>query len=126
MKYKKVLIVEDDRWFADAIAVVLKNNHFKTKISPHVVAAIDDIDDFAPDYIIMDLLLVGSTAFTLMNELQSHSDLAAIPIIICSNLAGQLHLEDLQAYGVRDLLDKTTMKPDDILSAIERLGDDSK
>ena len=114
----KILLVEDDQWFAETIDENLKTNGYKTKISPHAVAAINDIDDFQPDVIIMDLLLTGSTAFNLMNELQSHADLAKIPIVICSNLSAQLKLKDLKPYGAKALLDKTSMKPGDIITEI--------
>ena len=119
----KILLVADDQWFAETISNTLKNNGYETKISPHAVAAINDIDDFSPDVIIMDLLLTGSTAFNLMNELQSHADLAEIPIVICSNLSAQLRLKDLEPYGVKALLDKTSMKPNDVLAEIKTLKD---
>lgn len=118
---KKILIVEDDQWFADTISSVIKKNNYKPKISPHIVAAINDVDKFKPQIIIMDLLLVGSTAFNLMHELQSHSDLSKIPIIVCTNLGEQLNLKDLKPYGVYELLDKTKMQPEDIVLAIKRI-----
>ncbi|MBP9668428.1 response regulator [Candidatus Saccharibacteria bacterium] len=117
----KILLVEDDQWFAETIAESLKVAGYEIKISPHAVAAINDIDDFNPNIIIMDLLLTGSTAFSLMNELQSHEDLSAIPVIICSNLSAQLNLDDLKPYGAKALLDKTTMTPKDIIYEIKNL-----
>lgn len=126
MKSRKVLIIEDDQWFAEALALVLKKHHYKTKISPHIIAAIKDVDDFLPDLMVMDLLLAGSTAFNLMNELQSHADLAKIPIVVCTNLAESLSLEDLRPYGVVDLIDKSTMKPEDIIKALNGILDSGK
>ena len=47
--------------------------------------------------IILDVLLPGPNAFTLLHELQSHSDLAGIPIILCTNSADQFMNDDLSS-----------------------------
>ena len=115
---KKILIIDDDQWFADILSTTLAEGGFETKWSAHVIDAMSDIDDFLPDVIISDILLVGSTAFNLFNELQSHSDLSKIPIIICSNLGGQLDIGQLTPYGVQAVLEKATMRPGDLRDAI--------
>ena len=120
---RKILIIEDDNWFADTLSSLLSSKGFETQVSPHVVAAIKDVDEFKPQIIIVDLLLAGSTAFTLLNEFQSHSDLADIPVIVCSNISEHLKLEDLQPYGVKALIDKAQMQPEDIIVSIRRLED---
>ncbi len=118
MSDKKVLIVDDDRWLAEQQVRTLKQAGFKAAVSPHALAAIEDIDNFKPDVIILDVLLPGSTGFALMHELQSHSDISRIPIILCTSLAGDVSLDNLKPYGVRRLLDKSTMQPDDIVAAV--------
>jgi DNA-binding response OmpR family regulator len=112
------LIVEDDVWTAENHARVLMAAGYKTAIAPHAISAIHLVDDFKPDVIILDILLTGSTAFALMNELQSYSDTGMIPVVICSNLASDLDADDLSAYGIKRILDKSTMEPDDIVAAV--------
>ena len=113
-----VLIVEDDRWLAEQYSRVLSKVGYKVKVTSHALAAVQAIDDVHPDAIILDVLLTGSTAFTLLHELQSYGDTGAIPIILCTNLAGELSLEDLKPYGVRRIIDKTKMIPDDLTIAL--------
>lgn len=115
---KKVLIVDDDRWLAEQQVRTLTRAGFKTAVSPHALAAIEDIDNFKPDVIVLDVLLPGNTGFGLMHELQSHSDISQIPIILCTSLAADVSIENLRPYGVRRLLDKSTMQPDDIVAAV--------
>jgi len=115
---KKVLIVDDDRWLAEQQVHTLTKAGFRVEVSPHAIAAIGDIDSFHPDAIILDILLPVSTGFTLMHELQSHGDMSKIPIILCTSLAGDMSLDNLKPYGVRRLLDKATMHPDDIVAAV--------
>lgn len=117
----RVVIVEDDKWLGEQYERVLRRENFVVFYAPHAVAAIDLIDEVSPQVIILDVLLVGTTALALLHELKSHSDLAAIPIILVSNLADELRMEDVASYGVKLILDKTTMQPDDIVTATKRV-----
>jgi CheY-like chemotaxis protein len=117
-KQPSVLIVEDDEWLAEQQSRVLTKAGYTTTISPHAMAAIDAVDDDRPDAIVLDMLLTGSTAFALMHELQSYGDTGSIPIILCTNLAASISLDDVKPYGVKRILDKTTMAPDDVVTAV--------
>lgn len=117
-----VLIVEDDKWLAEQFARVIKMAGYETTVSLHALAAIEAIDNVNPCVIILDVLLTGSTAFTLLHELQSYTDIGKIPIILCTNLASEFKFEDLEAYGVKKILDKTTMVPNDLVDAIKSVS----
>ena len=114
----RVVVVEDDTWLAEHYLRVLRRANYETYHAPNPLAAIDIIDDVRPHAILLDVLLTGTTALALLHELQSHSDLADIPVILATNLADQIELDDVQSYGVRRILDKTTMHPDDITTAL--------
>lgn len=118
MNSATILIVEDDKWFAEQHARVLSMAGYKTFISQHALAAIQAVDDVHPDVIILDVLLTGSTAFALLHELQSYGDTGKMPIVLCTNLATEMSLEDLKPYGVKKILDKAVMKPDDVVAAV--------
>jgi CheY-like chemotaxis protein len=113
-----VLLVEDDPWLAELEAGVLAHAGYEVTMAPHAPSAIAKIDEKQPDVIILDVLLTGSTAFALLHELQSYSDTKDVPIILCTNMAESLNLEDLKMYGVRRIIDKTTMQPDDLAAAV--------
>ncbi len=114
----KVLLVEDDAWLAELEAGVLSKAGFEVILAPHAPAAIELIDSAQPEVIVLDVLLTGTTAFALLNELQSYSDTGKVPIILCTNLAEQLSIDRLKEYGVRRVVDKTTMHPDDLVAAV--------
>lgn len=117
----RVLLVEDDAWLAEMEQTVLSEAGYEVIIAPHALAAIDYIDTSVPDVIILDVLLAGSTAFSLLNELQSHGDTHSIPIILCTNLAEQFTSSQLKEYGVKRVVDKTTMHPNDLVVAVRAL-----
>lgn len=116
-----VLIVEDDEWLAEQHVRTLAGVGIRSEFVPHALAAIDAIDSVVPDCIVLDVLLAGPNAFTLLHELQSHADLAGIPVILCTNNADSIAEEDVAVYGVRRVLDKTTMRPGDLIAAIRKV-----
>ncbi len=118
MSKKTVLIVDDDAWLAELYARVLQKAGYTTHVSPHAIDAMSAIDDVHPDVIILDVLLTGNTAFTLLHELQSYGDTGAIPVILCTNLAADISLDDVKPYGVKRILDKSVMVPEDTVAAV--------
>lgn len=118
---KKVLLVEDDAWLAEMEMNVLSEAGYDVVGAPHALAAIELIDRGRPDVIVLDVLLAGSTAFALLNEIKSYDDTQTIPIILCTNLAEQFDNGKLKEYGVRRVVDKTTMHPHDLVVAVKAI-----
>ncbi|NCU39228.1 response regulator [Candidatus Saccharibacteria bacterium] len=116
----RVLIVEDDAWQREHVSRVLTKHGYQTAESAHALEAIVHIDVFKPDVIVLDIMLPGPNGFVLLHELQSHSDLARIPIIVMSTHS-DVTLEELQPYGVKVVLDKASMRPDDIVAAVRKV-----
>lgn len=116
-----VLIVEDDALLAEHYRRVLLRYGYRSKHVRSAEAAIDAIDKYAPDVLLVDMLLTGTNVMSLLNELQSHDDLARIPVILASNLASTLTLKDLEPYGVKSILDKSSMQPLDIVACVRGL-----
>jgi twitching motility two-component system response regulator PilH len=115
-----VLIVEDDEWLADQYKHMLDAAGIKASHVPHALAAINALDTSPPDVLILDVLLPGANAFTLLHELRSHADLVSIPVVLCTSSADQLAREDMAVYGIKTILDKTTMHPEDLVAAVKR------
>lgn len=120
MKRLYILIVEDDQWLAEQYVRTLEAAGFSAMFTADATEAMSLIDERVPDALLLDVLLPGGNIFRLIHELRSHSDLAAIPIILCTNSAEQLAAEDMASYGVATVLDKATMKPEDIVAAIKK------
>ena len=118
---KKLLIVEDDKNWADILCRYAAMVGADTRVVVSGGQAMEMIDDWRPDAIVLDMLLAGETAVALLNELRSHADLARLPIVVCSN-AG-VNLADLQPFGVRALLDKASMLPDEVRAVFSEVLD---
>lgn len=113
-----VLIVEDEPWLAQQFVRSLDTAGFTNRVTTNGLVAMDLIDELHPRVLIVDMLLTGGTVLPLLHELQSYTDTGSIPVVLCTNLAAELSGVDLQYYGVRRIIDKTTMHPDDIVAAV--------
>lgn len=115
-----ILLIEDDQWLADSYLVVLRaQGHEVTQLST-AHEAMEWMKTQIPALIIADVLLGDHNSFTLFHELQSYPDTASIPVIVCTTLGkGQFSGAQLSSYGIVEVLDKTTLTPDQLLLAIE-------
>jgi len=114
----RVLIIEDDEWLAAQHARSLTREKYDVHVVANALDAVVAVDEFKPDALLMDVLLPGSTAFALLSELKSYSDTSEIPVVLCTNIAEDVTLENTKAYGVKRILDKATMHPSDVPAAI--------
>lgn len=115
----KILLVEDDKWFAESLINSFSNIRpdFKLKHSLSAAEAIIAIDEFQPDLILLDLVLSNINGLTLLQEMQSYDDTKKIPIIILTSMAAELDMATLSKLGVRKILDKASVSPQEIITA---------
>jgi CheY-like chemotaxis protein len=112
-----ILIVEDDMLLADCYIRWLRAAQHVTQHVSNAQDAIDAVDTTKPDVILLDVLLPGANGIQLLHTLRTYTDLADIPIIMCSNaLPG--HMPDVQGYGVVAVLDKSTLTRERLQEAI--------
>lgn len=115
----KVLLIEDDIWLSELLAGVLDRAGYDVSTVTSAIVAVDSVDDESPDVIVADVLLSGSTIFPLLHELQTYQDTSAIPVVLCTNIADQFTKDELASYGVRRVVDKSTMEPSDVIAAVK-------
>ena len=116
-KLPLVYVIEDDLEMSELYEKYLAGVARVRKYTD-AVSAISVIDEEKPKMIILDLLLDGPDGFTFLNEIVSYKKTAKIPVLLVSSL-GISSAEDLRDYGVVDILDKETMKPEDLREAIK-------
>lgn len=116
-----VLVIDDDQWLSSQFQRILTRAGFIVHVAHNALEGIAAIDTYKPQVIVLDIFMPGPNGIVLLHEIRSHSDLAQTPIVVCSNSASDVPHGDLSAYGVRTILDKTTMQPDDIVAAVKRV-----
>ena len=78
---QKILIVDDDNNIAELISLYLTKECFDTKIVNDGEQALREFDSFAPDLILLDLMLPGIDGYQVCREIRHLSD---VPIIMLS------------------------------------------
>ena len=78
---QKILIVDDDNNIAELISLYLTKECFDTMIVGDGESALSAVDSFAPNLILLDLMLPGIDGYQVCREVRSKSN---IPIIMLS------------------------------------------
>ena len=78
---QRIMIVDDDTNIAELIALYLTKECFDTKIVEDGEAALREFDSFAPNLILLDLMLPGMDGYQVCRELRQRSN---VPIIMLS------------------------------------------
>ena len=117
---KRVLIVDDEPWQLGVYKRALEST-FVVDTASDGFAAMQKIETLLPDAMVLDVLMPGNTVWALLQELQSHDDTAKIPTILITTMADEVALSQVKTYNVGAILDKTTLHPDDVRVAVEKV-----
>jgi two-component system phosphate regulon response regulator PhoB len=117
-----VLLVEDDVLLARQFSKTLELADMTVRCAYHAGEAMVMIDEQLPDVLSLDMLLPVTSGLALLHELQSYDDTMRIPVVVCTSMASTLTLEELAPYGVVRLVDKTTMDPRDLVTAVRAMA----
>lgn len=119
-KGQPVLIIDDDGWLASQFERLLESAGYTVRVAANALEGMDAIDKFHPKVIVLDIFMPGPNGIVLLHEIRSHGDLAHVPVVVCTNSASDIPHGNLAPYGVQQVLDKTTMHPDDIVAAVRK------
>lgn len=78
---QKILIVDDDENIAELISLYMTKECFETKIVYDGESALQEVSSFAPDLILLDLMLPGIDGYQVCREVRQKSQ---TPIIMLS------------------------------------------
>lgn len=116
-----VVIVEDNAWQAQFLERELSRAGLECHVADSAFVAIDLIDEVQPGAILLDIGLPASNGIALIHELKSHQDLAAIPVVVCSNMASELPDDFAADYNVAAVVDKATIEPGELAAKLKGL-----
>ncbi|WP_025143469.1 two-component system response regulator [Pedobacter jeongneungensis] len=102
---KRVLVVDDDPDVLEVFQEVLETEHYKVYplLSPRYI--FKTIRDFAPDLIILDIMLNGMDGRAVFKELRLNPETEGIPIILASARYDENYIAS-QKYHPDDYLEK--------------------
>ncbi len=117
-KMAKILVAEDDKFLANAYRVKFNKAGYEIKIVSDGQQAIDSLETFTPDVILLDLMMPVKDGFAVLEEIKKSDKWKNIPVIVASNLGQKEDIDKSIALGARDYIIKSQMPINDILDKI--------
>ncbi|MDB5116596.1 MAG: response regulator [Mucilaginibacter sp.] len=112
---KKILILDDDSDILEILSFVLSEIGYETRTLEHGATVFEDITNFQPDLILMDVMLGDMDGRAICQHIKNNSLTSCLPVILISgthDLAESLDLpgapNDFLAkpFNIEDLLTK--------------------
>lgn len=119
----KVLIIEDDKFMAESLAMKFKEADFAIAHLENGDKVVEETLAQKPDVIILDILLPGKNGFDVLKELKEKKDIKNIPIIIVSNLGSKEDFEKGSRLGASGFMVKATVTPEDVVAKAKQVID---
>lgn len=120
-KQKKVLVVEDDRFLANAYKVGFEGEGFQVELAMDGDEAINLATAETPDLILLDIMLPKKDGFTVLQELKADANLKKVPVVVASNLGQPNDIEKGTKLGAVDYIVKSESSITEILQKIRKL-----
>ena len=74
----RVLVVEDEDSFSDALSFLLRKEGFEVSVAGSGPAALEEFDRAGADIVLLDLMLPGLSGLEVCRELRKRSDVAVV------------------------------------------------
>jgi DNA-binding response OmpR family regulator len=118
---KKVLLIEDEMRFHKMFDEVFKQEGLELVSAYDGALGLKTAEEQIPDLIMLDLVLPKKSGFEVLKELKENPRLAAIPVIILTNLEESKNVEEALASGAYMYLVKANYSFDEILEKIKKI-----
>ncbi len=118
---RKILIIEDDKFFRDIISKKLQKENFDVITASDGKEAFVYLESSIPNLIILDLILPGLDGYEILSILKKDKKTSDIPVIILSNLGQQEEIDRAKALGVTDFMIKINFTLEEIVARVNQI-----
>jgi len=125
VKNKKILLVDDDPMFVEAIKVILENGGYNVAVAYDGIEGEKKLRESRPDLIILDVMMPGKDGFVLCKEIKNNPEFEAIPVILLTAVGENIpYTRYSQADGMdieaEDYIPKP-VEPQELLKKVDKL-----
>ena len=87
---KKILLVDDDPDFVDAVRAVLENAEYHVEIAYDGDECLEKVNSFMPDLIVLDVMMPGKDGYEVCEILKDQESTMDIPVILLTAVASRV------------------------------------
>jgi DNA-binding response OmpR family regulator/two-component sensor histidine kinase len=113
----RILVVEDDIGIRETVSEILTQEGYAVRTAPDGLTAWEGVKENPPDLILSDIRMPGQDGFSLLARLRESADLAGVPVIFLTALAGADELRRGMESGADDYLTKP-FEPEVLVRAV--------
>ncbi len=118
---KKILIVEDDKFLRELIVRKLTNENYDVIEAVDGEQGLQKTKESKPDLVLLDLILPGIDGFEVLAQKKEDPFIAAIPVIVLSNLGQKEDVDKGLSLGATDYLIKAHFTPGEIIEKVRNI-----
>ncbi len=120
----KILIIEDDSFFADVLKKKLESQECDVHCAADGLEGFKKIKELKPDLVLLDILLPSLNGYEILERKGKDDEIKDIPVIVISNSGQPVEIERVLELGARDYLIKAQFGPNEVMNKVVAcLGD---
>lgn len=114
----KILLIDDDPVLLKLYSTRLLADQHEVQTAINGEVAIESLQRFQPDLIVLDLLMPKLNGFSFLEYLNSKPEYSSITKIVFSSVVNDEQISRLQSLGVSKYLNKTDTTPTQLVTVI--------
>jgi DNA-binding response OmpR family regulator len=118
-KPTKILIVDDDPFILDMYILKFKEKGFEVDTARDGKTALEKINSFNPDVLLLDLVLPMLDGFEVLEELKKRGSAPRAKTIILTNLGQKEDVERGMNLGAHDYIIKAHFTPSEVVEKVK-------
>ncbi|MDP2789987.1 MAG: response regulator [bacterium] len=118
----RILLIEDDQFLRELMVTKLRREGFSVSAAVDGREGASMIQTERPQLVLLDVILPGLDGFSVLQQTRASSDpkVAAIPIVLLSNLGQDSDVQKGRQLGANDYLIKANLTIDEIIKKIRK------
>jgi len=119
---KRVLIIEDNNVLATVYATTLRQAGFQVSVARDGQMGLDQVGTFAPDVIVLDLMLPKVTGVDVLRRIRADESNASLPVIVFSNSYTSERTDEVWEAGATQVVVKASCPPKHLVEIVSSVA----
>lgn len=117
---KKILIVEDDEFFAKVYGVKLEQDGVKMIYLIDGTNVVETAKKEKPSVIALDLVMPNKDGYKVLTDLQNDAETKNIPVVVITSRKSDSDIAKCKELGVKDFLAKSEFSLKDLEQTLQK------
>ena len=118
---KKILIIEDDQSIYNVYSAELKLRGYEVEHEANGMNAMDSIEKFEPDLILLDIILPGRNGLEILEEIVGRDGLKDIKVLMVTNYGNDSNVKKALELGAEDYILKYNIVPSELSEKVSQI-----